>query len=309
MGIYTVVEGDTLSGIAQRVSGDPNTWRRIAARNKLADPNKLKIGQRLDIEGYEDVAVPDPKLRPDMAARPQLGPPRPETPVVSQSARAAGAEEITTPPESFVQRSPRAAGAEYIAPPRKQRGTPILRTAENSLTPAQLNKLRQRQGIGPFPAREEYPGTLPEDPSRARVRDRAIPEDALDHEFGGMSAHIRHNMRPLPKRPEPEPSLHQALAERSVDGKVHSVVNMPMLPDPESLPEDYDPRPFDDQPGDASSLLTRDPEQLPREEGPNFDNANPGPALEITREQVMSLPVNDRKELIRILNMLNAPQS
>lgn len=48
---YTVVAGDTLSGISRKVYGTPNNWRRIydANRDTLPSPNALKVGQSLRI--------------------------------------------------------------------------------------------------------------------------------------------------------------------------------------------------------------------------------------------------------------------
>lgn len=49
--IYTVVSGDTLSGIAQRFYGDASAYMRIfeANRDKLNDPNLIHPGQDLVI--------------------------------------------------------------------------------------------------------------------------------------------------------------------------------------------------------------------------------------------------------------------
>lgn len=51
MAYYTVVRGDTLSGIARRYYGDPNLWPRIynANRDQIRDPNLIYPGQRLCI--------------------------------------------------------------------------------------------------------------------------------------------------------------------------------------------------------------------------------------------------------------------
>jgi len=48
---YTVVEGDTLSSIAQKVYGDPSKYRKIfdANRDVLVDENTLALGQELRI--------------------------------------------------------------------------------------------------------------------------------------------------------------------------------------------------------------------------------------------------------------------
>jgi len=46
---YTVVEGDTLSGIAKRHYGEANKWRRIyeANRDVIDDPDLIYPGQNL----------------------------------------------------------------------------------------------------------------------------------------------------------------------------------------------------------------------------------------------------------------------
>ncbi|HWB20358.1 MAG TPA: LysM peptidoglycan-binding domain-containing protein [Phycisphaerales bacterium] len=44
---YVVKSGDTLSSIAQDWFGEPRKWVLISRENPLADPNRLKIGQKL----------------------------------------------------------------------------------------------------------------------------------------------------------------------------------------------------------------------------------------------------------------------
>ena len=48
---YTVKSGDTLSKIAKEFYGDANAYHRIfdANRDKLTDPNKVSVGQVLNI--------------------------------------------------------------------------------------------------------------------------------------------------------------------------------------------------------------------------------------------------------------------
>jgi nucleoid-associated protein YgaU len=48
---YTVKSGDTLSRIAKEFYGDANAYHRIfeANRDKLTDPNKINVGQVLNI--------------------------------------------------------------------------------------------------------------------------------------------------------------------------------------------------------------------------------------------------------------------
>ncbi|KQX97678.1 peptidoglycan-binding protein [Rhodanobacter sp. Root480] len=49
--VHAVVEGDTLSSIAQQVYGDGGAWERIYAANRdqLTTPDKLEPGQMLKI--------------------------------------------------------------------------------------------------------------------------------------------------------------------------------------------------------------------------------------------------------------------
>jgi len=56
---YTVKSGDTLAGIAEKFYGDLTAWKRIyqANRDKLANPNALKVGQELIIPGSRQRAV------------------------------------------------------------------------------------------------------------------------------------------------------------------------------------------------------------------------------------------------------------
>jgi LysM domain len=44
---HVVVRGDTLAGIANRYYGNRDRWPEIAARNAIADPRSLRVGQRL----------------------------------------------------------------------------------------------------------------------------------------------------------------------------------------------------------------------------------------------------------------------
>ena len=48
---YTVIEGDTLSGIAKRMYGEANKWKRIydANRDVIDDPDLIYPGQNLKI--------------------------------------------------------------------------------------------------------------------------------------------------------------------------------------------------------------------------------------------------------------------
>jgi LysM repeat protein len=47
--VHTVIQGETVSAIANRFYGDARLWRPIAIENDLADPRALFIGQQLRI--------------------------------------------------------------------------------------------------------------------------------------------------------------------------------------------------------------------------------------------------------------------
>ncbi len=49
--LVNVIQGDTVSGIAARVYGDPSRWRDIAGANNIEDPFHLPIGIALVIPG------------------------------------------------------------------------------------------------------------------------------------------------------------------------------------------------------------------------------------------------------------------
>lgn len=57
MASYTVQAGDTLSGIAAQRLGDPAKWRLLMELNRLANPNRLKVGQVLQLPPAPDRAV------------------------------------------------------------------------------------------------------------------------------------------------------------------------------------------------------------------------------------------------------------
>lgn len=59
---YTVIRGDTLSGIAQRFYGDATKFPIIAQANGIADPDRIFAGQVLRIP---DITPPDPGPDPD----------------------------------------------------------------------------------------------------------------------------------------------------------------------------------------------------------------------------------------------------
>jgi LysM repeat protein len=49
--LRNVIQGDTVSGIAASVYGDPSRWRDIASANNIEDPFSLPAGQSLVIPG------------------------------------------------------------------------------------------------------------------------------------------------------------------------------------------------------------------------------------------------------------------
>ena len=46
---YTVLRGDTLTGIAAKVYRDPAVWRNIARANSIRDPRRLQPGRVLNL--------------------------------------------------------------------------------------------------------------------------------------------------------------------------------------------------------------------------------------------------------------------
>lgn len=46
---YSVAQGETISGIAGKVYGNPKVWRAIALRNRIENPRALATGMRLVI--------------------------------------------------------------------------------------------------------------------------------------------------------------------------------------------------------------------------------------------------------------------
>jgi LysM repeat protein len=64
-GGYTVVKGDTLSGIAQRYG---TNWQTLAALNGISNPNVIYPGQKIKLPGA--VAVPDAPKQPTYTVKP-----------------------------------------------------------------------------------------------------------------------------------------------------------------------------------------------------------------------------------------------
>lgn len=56
---YTVVEGDTLWSISEKVYGTGFNWQMIADANNIADPNNLEAGTKLNIPAVTPTASQD----------------------------------------------------------------------------------------------------------------------------------------------------------------------------------------------------------------------------------------------------------
>lgn len=56
--VYYVKRGDSLQKIAKALLGDPKLYARIAEYNALRDPNRLTVGQRLEIPSRREIAPP-----------------------------------------------------------------------------------------------------------------------------------------------------------------------------------------------------------------------------------------------------------
>lgn len=72
---YTVRSGDTLGKIAQYFYGDSRRYMDIALYNSLADPNRIYVGQVLNIPGVDELTevgvtarrVPELSITPPIA--------------------------------------------------------------------------------------------------------------------------------------------------------------------------------------------------------------------------------------------------
>lgn len=83
---YTVVEGDTLWSISEKVYGTGFNWQMIATANDIQDPNNLEAGTRLNIPAVTPTASQDgeqtaqqvsPTQAPTQAPTEQAEPERP----------------------------------------------------------------------------------------------------------------------------------------------------------------------------------------------------------------------------------------
>lgn len=57
-GLYTIVVGDTLRGIAKKAYHDPARWRDIAAANPSLDPRRLRPGEVISLPQPAKMAMP-----------------------------------------------------------------------------------------------------------------------------------------------------------------------------------------------------------------------------------------------------------
>jgi nucleoid-associated protein YgaU len=58
--VHTVVEGDSLAGIAYREYGDPTMWRAVATANRVDDPMRVKPGTALLLPTLDELASSRP---------------------------------------------------------------------------------------------------------------------------------------------------------------------------------------------------------------------------------------------------------
>jgi hypothetical protein len=57
--IRNIIEGETLSGIAGDVLGDPGAWREIAELNNIDDPRRVPAGAQLIIPTQRQLIRPE----------------------------------------------------------------------------------------------------------------------------------------------------------------------------------------------------------------------------------------------------------
>ena len=66
---YTVVKGDTLSGIARRFYGDASLYGKLAAANNIKNPNLIYAGQVLTIPDAKNLPAATPKAKQPPSVR------------------------------------------------------------------------------------------------------------------------------------------------------------------------------------------------------------------------------------------------
>ncbi|MGE0294725.1 MAG: LysM peptidoglycan-binding domain-containing protein [Hyphomonadaceae bacterium] len=80
---YTVKSGDTLANIARQFYGDPKRYMEIALYNSLANPDRIFIGQTLQIPGLDElqeVAITAQRM-PEFSITPPQIPNDPQAPL------------------------------------------------------------------------------------------------------------------------------------------------------------------------------------------------------------------------------------
>jgi LysM repeat protein len=153
MAEYVIKDGDTLTSIARQFGLDG--YDEIVKVNRIKNPNKIKAGRTLVIPGKaEPDPVPNPRPRPNVTKA--VPNPRPRPNVTKAASRPEGPARGMPPakPKPVTGRGPDTRG-EVPKPPAANR------TARSDLTPEQLDRVRQRQGIGPYSSRPETPGRMP----------------------------------------------------------------------------------------------------------------------------------------------------
>jgi LysM repeat protein len=68
---YTIKSGDSLSRVAQRFNV---SMRDVMKLNKISDPNKVRVGQKLALPGYVNLNAPEPPRRKKAVSKPSATP-------------------------------------------------------------------------------------------------------------------------------------------------------------------------------------------------------------------------------------------
>lgn len=154
----TVVQGDTLSQIAQDELGDGDKYPELAKANHLRDPNLIDVGQTIIIpaQGQPDTQVNRP-ANPHHAqapvARPAPHPAAPQHPVVKPAPKPNPTAEPATPPDQRqVGPAPRSAQTPVPTPDASPR-TPVGQAQEEQQRPQHV------------PGRVHHPATGVERPA------------------------------------------------------------------------------------------------------------------------------------------------
>jgi len=108
-GGYVVQPGDTAPRIAQKILGNPNRWKELMDYNRIADPNGLRVGQRLMVPTAGAV------VNVSLAAPAQAAPAAAVRPPVRVSAAAQEFEAVEPEPDAAPakQAAPAAATAKF----------------------------------------------------------------------------------------------------------------------------------------------------------------------------------------------------